>query len=462
MGEIENRYDRQERIEGWNQSKLQNAKVAIVGAGHIGNYLASSLAAVGVGDIRIYDDEKIDYKNKEYCQREFLLSRAVKGASKAEELEKKVREINPLVDVFGMHMSLDSVTQNLIEKPNVMVIASNNKKIIDSYRSYASSNKINLYVAGGDENGVFFSRVAAKERIPDYDGAEQEAINSEIIAGLLSGEIVWGLMGKEPLDFIGYDPQDKLPKGKKINLKPLKNKNALVVGAGALGNFLGLGLSHANLGKVYLVDDDTIEITNLNRQIMFHDAVGKYKADVLAERIMAINPDVKFEPLKKRVTEDFEDEIKKIKPDILIDCVDNLSTRAILNHFALRYEIPLISGGTDFQKGQLVVYQQGKSACLNCRLGVDKALVEARRASSCIHAPIPSVVITNHIIGGLMAAETRCVLAPEDYGDSVMSLVKYDSTKNARIGLVGTEEPCNCKRKGTAEKWIKELTKEAA
>jgi len=72
-----NRYDRQEMIEGWDQSKLQNAKIGIVGAGHIGNFLSASFAALGVGDIRIYDDERTDYEltGMDYNEREFLLSK---------------------------------------------------------------------------------------------------------------------------------------------------------------------------------------------------------------------------------------------------------------------------------------------------------------------------------------------------------------------------------------------------
>jgi hypothetical protein len=105
----------------------------------------------------------------------------------------------------------------------------------------------------------------------------------------------------------------------------------------------------------------------------------------------------------------------------------------------------------------VVVYEPGKSACLDCRLGVNKALVEARKSRSCILAPNPSVVITNHIIGGLMAAETRCVLDSQHYGPAVRKVIKYDSTKPSRVGLIGTDQPCTCKRENTAKTWIEKL-----
>ena len=170
-----------------------------------------------------------------------------------------------------------------------------------------------------------------------------------------------------------------------------------------------------------------------------------------------INPLVDIEPIIKRVDEKFESQLLKIKPDVMIDCVDNLSTRAILNHFAVRHKIPLISGGTDFQRGQVVTYVPGESSCLNCRLNVDNALVKARQSHSCIHAPTPSVVITNHLIGGLMAGEVRSVLDPENYGGPSKEIMKYDSTKLRRFGFIGADKPCKCRRKTTAKTWVKNL-----
>ena len=170
----------------------------------------------------------------------------------------------------------------------------------------------------------------------------------------------------------------------------------------------------------------------------------------------------KIEPIKKRVTEDFEPDIKKISPDVLIDGVDNLPTRAILNHFALEYRIPLISGGTDHEKGQVVVYVPEKSSCLNCKMGVDKALVEARQSRSCINAPTSSVVVVNHTIGGHMAAEARCTLDSENYGEPVRKTIKYDMTKPVRAGLISTDKPCTCRRGVSAKTWIGKIMKKAA
>jgi molybdopterin/thiamine biosynthesis adenylyltransferase len=454
--EVINRYGRQELIEGWDQNKLKNYNVALIGSGNIANFLSASLTALGVGNITLCDDNRAFFKEGEYRSREFLISNLGKGRSKVEGMESKLRKINPLINIYGLQMELDEVSQNFLKKQDLIVSCVNDVETITKYYEYASNNDISIYLAQGDERGAFFSTNYSD--ILDYSGKNQEPIVSEVIGGILAGEVLNKIMGKKTVDQFAYYPsKDRFNLEGVLNKTPidfssLKDKKALVIGAGALGNFLGIGLMYTDIGKIYLVDDDVIETTNLNRQILFYDKVGNNKADTLAERLNELNPNVDIETINKRVDEHFQKDIVKIKPDIIVDCVDNLATRAILNHFAIRYNIPLLSGGTDYRAGQVVVYEPGKSSCLNCRLNSDKALVEARTSNSCIHAPTPSVVISNHIIGGLMAAETRCVLNPQAYGEAIRKTIKYDSTKEVRAGLIGTDKNCECKRKISADK----------
>lgn len=448
--EAVNRYSRQELIEGWDQSKLTNAKIGIVGSDHIASFLGTSLAALGVGEITLYDDATIDYAilGKANHEREFLLVGEREGSSKVEALERQIQNINPLVRVSGMHMTLDDLTESLIEKPNLMVMTTNSFEKAHAYAAFCNRNKIDFYATAGDRKGVLFNRFHRGMSFPDYSAYEQDPITSEVISGILSGEILQELMNKNGIRYLTYAPAGRrfnCDFEKDIVLGDLTKKRVLMIGAGALGNFAGIGLAQANIGYLYPVDNDTVDSTNLNRQIMFHDSVGKRKAEVLAQRLNEINPGMKIEPLYDRVSEKFESKLEKIKPDVILDCVDNLSTRAILNYFALKNNIPIVSGGTDYHAGQVIVFQPGKSLCLDCRLGANKALREERRSNSCIRAPTPSVVVTNHIIGGLMAAETRCVLDPENYGEAARKTIKYDYNVPNRIGLVGAEGSCTCK-----------------
>ena len=446
-------------IRGWNQQKLKDSKLAIIGSGHLANFISASAAALGVGDIKIYDNARVDNEilGKPYSEREFLMSQARQMSSKAESLEKRVKMINPLINICGIHMSLDSMSESFMEKPDLMIIANNDGK---EYINYAEKKKIPYYHVVSTEEGAKFDRKEVEDL--EYRGKEQDAITSEVISGLLVGEATKFLMEGNSVNSLSYYPSgNRFSKPEKVGKADLRNKKVLVIGAGALGNFLGIGLAHSDVGKIYLADDDDIEVTNLNRQIMFYDSVGQMKAEVLGKRLMEINPRIKVEPMLRRVNEDFEKTLRKMKPDAIIDCVDNLSTRAILNHFAMRYQIPLISGGTNYQAGQVVVYSPERSSCLNCKLGVDKAFVEARRASSCIHAPTPSVVVSNHIIGGLMAAEARMVLDSK-YGEAVKQTIKYDSTKPVRVGLIGSSAACDCKRNYSAREWSKRLLSDKA
>jgi len=461
MEETINRYGRQELIEGWNQDKLKRSHIAIVGAGHIGNFLAADLCALGVGQIRLYDDSRAEYSSNKtpYKDREFLISGLSEGKSKVEALEKKLLLINPNSECYALQMQFDDITANLIEKPDILVTAVNDKDVVKSYWSYCRKNKVPMYCAFSDINEGYFSLYNPK--LPDFSMREQEAINSEIISGLLASEILQKIMYNNSIDTLSYKQFINKDFKSKPEKDRLKQKSALVVGAGALGNFLGIGLTHAGIGTIYLVDDDSIETTNLNRQILFYGSVGKKKVKTLADRLMEINPDVDVKSIEKRVDENFETHLRRLKPDILIDCVDNLATRAILNHYAIRNNIPLISGGTDYAAGQVVVYEKGYSECLNCRLNVDEALLKARASHSCIHAPTPSVVITNHIIGGIMASQARIVLDHENYGESSKKTIKYDSTKKARLGYIGSSDSCNCEREESAPEWLENLAKKS-
>ena len=132
------------------------------------------------------------------------------------------------------------------------------------------------------------------------------------------------------------------------------------------------------------------------------------------------------------------------KPDILIDCVDNFETRALLNKFATKYKIPLISGGTSPLAGQVVVYFPGITSCLNCELDIERLAEEReRQREGCTDVPEGSVVTTNQIIGGIMVGELHRLLNGIKLFPGV---IKYISSDDDRVAFVpnGKEKPCNC------------------
>ena len=92
-------------------------------------------------------------------------------------------------------------------------------------------------------------------------------------------------------------------------------------------------------------------------------------------------------------------------------------------------------------------------------MGVETALAEQRKASSCRYAPDPSVVMTNQIVGNMMIGEAIKVL-DEGYGEPVRKILKYDSTVPVRGGLVGSDESCKCSKPDVKE-WLSQVDKKA-
>lgn len=224
------------------------------------------------------------------------------------------------------------------------------------------------------------------------------------------------------------------------------NLDILIIGAGALANFVAISLADMKLGKITIIDNDKIEETNLNRQVLYFDSVGKHKASILKKRLKEINN----KNLYRYKLSYFDASSKKYfgwfnKPDILIDCVDNFKTRAILNKFAVKYRIPLISGGTSPLAGQIVVYVPGITSCLSCELDIDKlAEKRERERQGCTEVPEGSVVTTNQIIGGLMVGELYRLLNGINPSPGT---IRYISIDDDRVGFVKSHKPCECHSK---------------
>src|SRR3989344_3767011 len=115
--EVINRYDRQERIPSWNQDKLRNAKIAIFGSSYLSNFLSASLAALGIGKIRVYDDEKVDEKFKQG------------------KLEKIASSINPLINFLRINNGSESLLPCFLDNPNMIIFATNKSRVLSSYKS---------------------------------------------------------------------------------------------------------------------------------------------------------------------------------------------------------------------------------------------------------------------------------------------------------------------------------------
>lgn len=127
-------------------------------------------------------------------------------------------------------------------------------------------------------------------------------------------------------------------------LEKLKNSTVVIFGLGGVGSFSFEALIRGGIGNLILVDDDTICLTNLNRQIHAnHDTIGKYKVDVLKERALKINPNCKVKTYQTFVKEDNIGEIIPIDTSYVIDAIDTVSSKIALIVWCKEHNIDIIS-----------------------------------------------------------------------------------------------------------------------
>ncbi|RMW99665.1 HesA/MoeB/ThiF family protein [Allofranklinella schreckenbergeri] len=146
---------------------------------------------------------------------------------------------------------------------------------------------------------------------------------------------------------------------------------ALVVGCGGLGHAAIAYLAAAGVGRLWLADDDVVEASNLQRQVFFTPAdLGQPKAQVLAQRMAAQNPDVEIRPLVQRL--DFSSLTRLLAEcDVVLDCSDNYATRHAINRASIATQTPLVMGAATRFDGQLSVFdpRRADSPCYACLFG---------------------------------------------------------------------------------------------
>ncbi len=139
----------------------------------------------------------------------------------------------------------------------------------------------------------------------------------------------------------------------------IRHATVAIVGAGALGSVVAMYLAAAGIGRIRIADFDTIDITNLQRQVFFReDEAGKSKAQTLAERVSGLNSEVEVEVFsslisRKNMSEFFEG------IDIIAECSDNPSTKELCVNYGIEHNVPVVLGGVREYEGQVAVFASG-------------------------------------------------------------------------------------------------------
>ena len=178
------------------------------------------------------------------------------------------------------------------------------------------------------------------------------------------------------------------------------------MGAGGLGCPAALYLTASGIGKLTIADPDQVDLTNLQRQILYRtDSVGTAKVDAAKATLAALNPDVKIVPVKKRIDE------KQLKTlladvDVVLDCSDNFATRHALNRACVAARKPLVSGAAIRFDAQVAVFDLRKpdAPCYACLYPEDGEVEEVQCSTMGVFAPLTGAV------GALQAMEAAKLL----------------------------------------------------
>ncbi|MCL2523001.1 MAG: molybdopterin-synthase adenylyltransferase MoeB [Betaproteobacteria bacterium] len=182
--------------------------------------------------------------------------------------------------------------------------------------------------------------------------------------------------------------------------------HALVVGAGGLGSPAALYLASAGVGKITLVDDDSVDFTNLQRQILHtQERVGMGKAESGRLALHAINPDIAIAPLRQRLAGE-ELAARVAAADLVLDCTDNFATRHAINRACVRHKKPLVSGAAIRFDGQISVYdlRRDDAPCYHCLFPEAADIEEVRCAVMGVFAPLTGIIGTTQAAEALKLA----------------------------------------------------------
>ncbi len=174
----------------------------------------------------------------------------------------------------------------------------------------------------------------------------------------------------------------------------LRAASVLIVGAGGLGCPAALYLAAAGVGRLTIADSDKVDLTNLQRQILYrNDSVGARKVEAARAALNAVNPDVKVATLDSRI--DAQGAAKlAAEADIVLDCSDNFATRHALNRACVRAGKPLVSGAAMRFDGQIAVFDLTKkdSPCYSCLFPEDGEVEEVQCSTMGVFAPLTGVI----------------------------------------------------------------------
>jgi len=178
--------------------------------------------------------------------------------------------------------------------------------------------------------------------------------------------------------------------------RKLRASKVVVAGIGGLGCLSSLYLAAAGFGKIILVDKGKFKLSDLNRQILcWQRDIGRFKADVAKEKLVALTPEIQVEALVAEITKDGVHDVIR-DADVVVDGLDNWRTRFVINECCVMQGIPFVHAGVSALHGQMITIVPGKGPCLRCIFPKDPREVES----------VPVLGATPALLAALQVMET--------------------------------------------------------
>src|SRR4051794_24514164 len=234
-----------------------------------------------------------------------------------------------------------------------------------------------------------------------------------------------------------YSRQLVLPEWSGAAQERLKAASAIVVGAGALGSPVGLYLAAAGVGRIGIVDDDAVELSNLNRQpLHFSPDISLLKADNAKVKLSALNPDVLVESYPAHLDEQNASAIVT-GADVVVDCSDTFATRYAVNDACCAQDIALVEGGVLGFAGMVLSILPGRTACYRCAFPVEPP---PGAVPSCREAGVLGAMAG--IVGSIQALEALKLLT--GVGEPLTDLLLQVDGATLEFTRVSTERREGC------------------
>jgi molybdopterin-synthase adenylyltransferase len=223
--------------------------------------------------------------------------------------------------------------------------------------------------------------------------------------------------------------------------KKLLKSSVVVVGCGALGTVVANNLGRAGIGKISIVDRDFVELSNLQRQLLFDEKdVGAPKAVAAAEKVRAVNSEIEVEPVVKDLNYTNVEEILG-SADLVLDGTDNIQTRMLVNDVCVKNKIPWVYTGAIGTSGMMMNILPGK-ACLRC---LYPAVPKPGSLPTCDTMGVLNTATS--IMGSMESTEAMKILLGEydEVEDTSSSLIVYDAWKHTLDSItVKKNDKCEC------------------